>query len=565
MTERGVAPGLAGTILVVDDDRLAREQARDALRAAGHRVLLAAGGLQAVEQLRAEPADVVLLDLILGEGDGIELLPSLRGIDPDLPVIIVTGYGGLESAVHAMRQGAADFLRKPVQAEALREAVRRALERRRISLRNRGLVLQLGRKVKELTVLHHIGETINSTLDLEQILHAIVTAARDVLAADVSALALCDGETGDLRVAVVVGAEGGALPAGPLPRGRGILGWVAARGEAVRAAEGPADPRYDPDVDGRLGAPPRSLLAAPLKAKGRTIGVLETLNGAGPGAPSEDDLRLLTLIAAQAALAIENARLYTRVQQQLAALQELEALKEHLTQLIVHDLQNPLASVALTLDMLHEGEGRAEGVPYLPYVEDARRACRHLRALLTDLLDIGRMEEGKLRLEIAEFSLEEVVEETLAELGPLAHDARQRLEFVPASPLPKVRADRSLVYRVLANLVANAIHHSSAGGAVTVTADAGPVGGVRIRVVDRGEGIPEAAQADIFEKFVRADSALARYRAGRGLGLTFCRMAVEAHGGRIGVESTPGQGSTFTFTLPVAPADAHDPSDRGDR
>lgn len=551
MTERGAGAGPAGTILVVDDDRLAREGARDALQAAGYRVLLAAGAGEALARLRAERADAVLLDLILGDGDGLEMLPALHGLDPDLPVVILTGYGGLESAIEALRQGATDFLRKPFRAEAVLPAVRKALERRRVGLRNRGLVLQLGRKVNELTALHRIGETINSTLDLTEILQAIVAAARDALAADASALMLVDEATGDLRFEVAVGSGGPGSGAARLPRGRGILGWVAERGEAARVAEAAADPRFAAEVDAALGAPPRAMVAVPLKAKGRTIGVLQAMNLRAPDACTDDDLRLLTLIAAQAALAIENAKLYRRVQQQLAALQELEALKEHLSQLIVHDLQNPLAGVALTLDMLQASGGRAEGFPYL---EDARRACRHLRALLSDLLDIGRMEEGKLALDVAEFSLEDVVEETLAELGPIAHDAQQRLEFAPGRPLPKVRADRALVYRVLANLVSNAIHHSPPGGAVTVAAEADPGGGVRVRVADRGEGIPAAWQDRIFEKYVRGDSAVARYRAGRGLGLTFCRMAVEAHGGRIGVESAPGRGSTFTFTLPPVPA-----------
>ena len=560
MTERGAGTAPAETILVVDDDRLAREQARDALQAAGYRVLPAAGAAEALACLRAQRADAVLLDLILGDGDALEMLPALRGLDPDLPVVILTGYGGLESAIEALRQGATDFLRKPFRAEAVLPAVRAALERRRVGLRNRGLVLQLGRKVNELTALHRIGESINSTLDLAEILQAIVAAARDALAADASALMLVDEATGDLRFEVAVGSGGPeGSGAGRLPRGRGILGWVAERGEAVRVADTAADPRFAAEVDAAPGAPPRAMVAAPLRAKGRTIGVLQAVNLRAPDAWTDDDLRLLTLIAAQAALAIENAKLYRRVQQQLAALQELEALKEHLSQLIVHDLQNPLAGVALTLDMLPAGDGRAEDFPYL---EDARRACRHLRALLGDLLDIGRMEEGKLALDVAEFSPEDVVEETLAELGPVAHGAQLRLEFAPAGPLPTVRADRSLVYRVLANLVANAIHHSPPAGVVTVTVEADPGGGVRVGVADRGEGIPTAWQDRIFEKYVRGDSALARYRAGRGLGLTFCRMAVEAHGGRIGVESAPGRGSTFTFTLPPGPAVADGPRHR---
>lgn len=535
-----------GRVLVVDDERLLREQIRDLLEGAGYGVVARERCGQVLEAIRREGPDVVLMDLILPDGDGIELLPFMREVDPHLPVVIITGHANLEHALQALRRGAYDFLTKPFSGDLVLNAVRRAREKRRADLQGRHLMLELSQKVNEFLVLHQIGEAVSSTLELDEVLLVIVESARNALVSEASSLLLVDEATGDLVFEVALGERGRMTKAMRLKPGQGLVGWVATRGEAVAVADVRTDPRFSRQVDEATGFATRSVLAVPLKAKGQTIGVLETINKRGGESYDQDDQRLLGLIAAQAAMAIENAKLYSQVRRQLEELQELEKMKEHLMQLLVHDLQNPLTSLTLYLD-------RGPERPDDPFLGDARRSCRNLSGLVNDLLDISRMEEKRLTLVPSDVDFGDLLRETVEDFAPVAADDEKQIRADVPPDLPVVRADRGLLGRVLANLTNNAIRHSFPGGEVVlrVSVDGGAL---RVDVIDQGEGIPPEFHQKVFEKFGQVESKMRSHRTGRGLGLTFCKMAVEAHGGRIWVTSAPGQGSTFSFTVPLAPA-----------
>lgn len=538
---------MSSKVVIVDDDRLIRERCAEVLAGRGFHVLMAERGAELLEKIRQERVDVVLLDLVLPDGAGTDLLPFIREIDPDLPVVIITGYAALENAVEAMKRGAYDFIEKPVQPDVLLNAVHRALEKRLLDVRNRRLMLELSQKVNEFLMLHQVGEAINSTLDLNEILRALVGLARNALSAEACSLFLLDRaeEALSLEVAVTeAGLEGGGQR---IPRGQGIVGGVAESGQPALAPAAPAHPRFVRAADEALGRPVRSLLAVPLRSKGRVIGVLATQNKRGRDTFDEDDLRLLGLIGTQASVAIENGRLYRQVRQQLDDLQRLEEMKEHLMQLLVHDLQNPLTSITLYLEMA--APAREDDLTFL---NDARRSCKQLTTMVDDLLDIGRMEEGRLKLDVGPLDLAALIREGVATVRPVAAEDGKEIALEIAPDLPTVLGDRDIVGRVLGNLLSNAIKHSFPQGRIAVRAapHAAPEF-VRVDVMDNGEGIPKEYHQRIFEKFGQVESRLAGRRTGRGLGLTFCKMAVEAHGGRIWLQSEPNQGSTFSLTLPA--------------
>ncbi|MEK7367752.1 MAG: response regulator, partial [candidate division NC10 bacterium] len=166
-------------VLVVDDDRLIREQAREILTRAGFEVAGLPDGREIFDRIRGNMVDVILLDIVLPEGSGLDILPLIKGLDPDLPVIIVTGHPSLDVAVEALKGGAYDFIQKPFAPEQIVSAVRRAAERRRLDLRNKSLMLELSEKIHEVVILKQVGETISSTLDLQAILAALLGAAKD--------------------------------------------------------------------------------------------------------------------------------------------------------------------------------------------------------------------------------------------------------------------------------------------------------------------------------------------------------------------------------------------------
>ncbi|HET7293253.1 MAG TPA: GAF domain-containing protein [Vicinamibacteria bacterium] len=224
------------------------------------------------------------------------------------------------------------------------------------------------------------------------------------------------------------------------------------------------------------------------------------------------------------------------------------AMREDLTHTLVHDLRTPLNSIMGFLELL--GHSPSLGDPHQELLEIAGRATQRLVSLVDTILDVSRLEKGAMPLELETMALAPVVTEVLDLQKPLARPRAITFRAELPGELPRVRADASLLRRILENLVANALRHTPRGGEVLVAARAlgEPVPVIEVRIRDLGPGIPAEEQLRIFDKWVTGEQ---RHR-GTGLGLAFCRMAVEAQGGRIRVESAPGAGATFAFTLPAA-------------
>jgi signal transduction histidine kinase len=236
-----------------------------------------------------------------------------------------------------------------------------------------------------------------------------------------------------------------------------------------------------------------------------------------------------------------------------AQLEELLRLREELADMIVHDLRNPLTVIANGLQLLEGAAVEEADREYVAAVADTmRRASRRVEGLVDTLLDIARLEEGSLELDRRPLDLGPLAAEVIAEERHLAQAKDVTLEAELPPDLPQVLADRDVLLRVLINLLDNALKFTEAGGRVWVEARRAEPDAVRVDVVDTGPGIPEGERERIFEKFTQVRGR-SQPRRGSGLGLAFCRMAVEAHGGRIWVEDGPGgKGSRFAFTLPRA-------------
>ena len=235
--------------------------------------------------------------------------------------------------------------------------------------------------------------------------------------------------------------------------------------------------------------------------------------------------------------------------EKLERIRQLEETRDSLTHMIAHDMRTPIGSISLALELLHQ---------QMPAPEDATRRTLEileqnaisLMRLVDQMLDISRMEAGQMPLERTTFNLTEQIAGTVSSLAPW--DSTGRIVFEPAPPV-EVVADRDVIHRVLGNLVENALKFSPAREQVTLSL-AERDGRGRVTVASPGEEIGAADQEKIFTKFVQLSGP--RRKVGTGLGLAFCKLAVEAHGGAIGVESEPGQGNTFWFDLPQAPVNA---------
>lgn len=235
-------------------------------------------------------------------------------------------------------------------------------------------------------------------------------------------------------------------------------------------------------------------------------------------------------------------------------LMRVERLKESLVQMIVHDLKNPLTAIMGNLSLILQSNGNQQEKTERR-VSVAMESSRVMMRMILDLLDIGRLQESKLALNREALAIPPLMASSIMENGGLIASGRIQIqERFPADVAP-AWADRDLISRVVGNLLSNAIKHTPENGTITVACEADERE-VTFSVSDTGEGIPEAYHAVIFEKFRQADIKKFGLKTDRGLGLTFCKMAVEAHGGRIWVESALGKGSAFHVTLPRKPEEA---------
>jgi signal transduction histidine kinase len=284
-----------------------------------------------------------------------------------------------------------------------------------------------------------------------------------------------------------------------------------------------------------------SSMCAPLWTGEETVGMIQVDNRAAGPSFREDDLERLGNLAGRAALAI--------VGWELREQEHLNRLLRDLSAMITHDLQGPLTSILGFLSLLSQ-EALAED--QRDYVETALGSARWLRVLIAGILDVARMERGEPELDRQPLRMSEEIPPALAVVEHQLRARRLRVEVQVPEDLPPVSADRELVRRVIVNLVANAVRFAPPESRLRVTAALDDDGaGLVVSVHDEGPGIPPEHQERIFEKFFQDEKTRATERVSLGLGLAFCRLAVEAHGGRIWCESEPGQGACLSFSLPV--------------
>lgn len=326
-----------------------------------------------------------------------------------------------------------------------------------------------------------------------------------------------------------------------------------------------------------------NVVAVPLVLENRIVGMVSA--GNKRGGFSQNDVRLLTVFAAQAAIAIQNARLYThleelahqldaKVRQRTAQLEaayrelelsharlaELDQLKSDFLSNVSHELRTPLASIKGYVDNLLDGVAGALSPRQRHYLGRVRDNADRLGRMVSDLLDLTRIEAGRLELIPVTLDPATLVEEVAETLRPVARERGIAILVAAAGCLP-VRGDHDKLHQVLTNLVSNAIKFSPAGGRVTVTATGAAGDRVRLAVSDTGPGIPPGERERVFDKFYQLARVDGGRPAGSGLGLTIARHLTELHGGRIWVEDAPGGGACFVVALPAAGRAPTRPSD----
>ncbi len=406
----------------------------------------------------------------------------------------------------------------------------------------------LEQKTAELASLLSVSEILTSASDLPDLLDAVVAKAVEIIAgSDAGVLLLEDAGPDGLRVQCVVGLDKEPLdgfvyqPAAESPEP------AKSRGATKDMAEEAAGAflRY-----GELASRVRSSINAGVVHRNRYRGSLIMMSFKDSRAFSDSDGRLLQTIADYIAIAIERAQL-TREAEEAHALHEADRLRSQFISSVSHELRTPLTLIKgystslLRKNVTWDRETQRE---FLQIVDEK---TDELRDLIDKLLQSAKLEAGALKLEKEPVLVPRLARKVVEDLALRLKNHRVNVDFPPAFPV--VEADQRLVEQVLRNLVENAIKYSPEGGEIII-AGALADGEVRVSVSDSGVGIPPEHRERVFERFYRVDNPLTRGTSGSGLGLSITRGHVEAHGGRVWVESRPVKGSTFYFSLPRDPA-----------
>jgi len=316
------------------------------------------------------------------------------------------------------------------------------------------------------------------------------------------------------------------------------------------------DPRHYSTVDQNIQFDTQSILAVPMMFKQQTIGVLEAVNKLENQGFDQHDLQILSTLAAQAAIAIENARLVTELQDANTKLAELDRLKSNFIAIASHELRTPLTLILGYASFLRQEADEAASKK----LDMVLQGATQLQRLIEDMVNLNHLETGSVELSWSEFDLRTLIQETIERQQQFALARSLEIDIsMPIAPL-SVRADREKIDIVLNNLLNNAIKFTPPGGRIQVTMRP-QTGAVAVSVIDTGIGIPADELAHIFERFHQVASHLTRCEGGMGLGLPIAQGIIELHGGRIWAESVKGRGSRFTFTLPTVPHNEKDLKD----
>jgi PAS domain S-box-containing protein len=485
-------------VLVVDDEEGIREGSQRILKRIGFEVQTAERGDQALKIVEQHHPAIVLLDLKMPGLDGMEVLGRIKHIDAEIQVIVITGYATVETAIEAMKEGAYDFIPKPFEPDQLRIVVNRAAEKIRLTREAAQLERERARTLSDLGAEKSRVRTIVESLP--------------------------DG-------LLVTNADGRVVMVNPACRRMLNLDSKAGVGEPVEDS-----------------IPDESLCRL----------VREISRGChvdyGDIPPQEFSLPNETYLRARAQPVLGDRKecLGTVVNfVDITTMKVLDRLKSEFVAKVSHELRSPLSTIHEQLAVVIRD--LVESAPQQDHhlLTRAQERTRGLISLIGDLLDLSRIEEGLICREPQPVQIGELLQRIVEYVGEQARAKKQALSLQLAEdPLPRMHADPVALESIFGNLITNAVKYTPEGGNIRVEADRAGIN-VRVRVTDNGFGIAEKHLDKIFERFYRVKDGNTRYITGTGLGLPIVKGLVDSMGGILEVETTPGEGSTFTVLLPI--------------
>jgi signal transduction histidine kinase len=413
---------------------------------------------------------------------------------------------------------------------------------------------ELLESVEEMKALSEVGQAVSSSLDLETVLATIVARAVDLAGTDCGVIYEYDEATQEFNLRASHHMEAEAvetLRAARIRLGEGATGQAASTRTPVQIVD-TFEPREQAvsrvrPVLNRLGY--RSLLTVPILRDHQIMGGL-TVWRRQVGGFEPEVVNLLQTFATQSALAIQNARLFREIEEKS---RQIEAANRHKSEFLAnmsHELRTPLNAIIGFSEVLQERLFGELNEKQAEYTDDILTSGRHLLSLINEILDLSKVEAGRMELELATFDLPLAIDNARTFVRERAIKHGINLDVTVDERLGDFVGDERKIKQILLNLLSNAVKFTPEGGRIGISARQAD-GSVEISVSDTGIGIAPEDQATIFEEFRQVGGDYAHKKEGTGLGLTLAKKFVELHGGKIWVESEVGKGSTFTFTLPI--------------
>lgn len=550
MTSVQPLPQARARILYMEDDSMAAMLFRRRLEHEGYAVDIAADGEIGLSMCAEQEYDLIALDYNMPKLDGISVLRELGQREDVPPVVMITAQNDTATAVEAMRLGAYDYLVKGSNAAyllLLPGVIERALEKRRMEMEQQETIEALHTQNRNLALLNRVAQSFTSTLDVDEISQTLVKSISEFTDTQGSSVWLWDaGHPDYLRcVAIHPQRERAELAELALSPGEGIAGWVAQHGESVLLDDANADPRHARLGDRKFQYPIRSMMAVPLRARDKIIGVLELVNNR-LGSYSANDQVLAETLASSAAVAIENARLFANLRERTEELQVRNEELDAFAHTVAHDLKTPLALVMGFGEMLRDSYDLLQPQEiemYLNHIIDNSTRMNHIIESLLLLAGVRGMQA--VQVEATDMGL--IVQEVLNRLDFTLKQSNAIVTL--PTEWPAAIAYGPWIEEVWYNYILNGVKYGGSPPRLELGCDTLENGYIRFWVLDNGSGLTVDPE-HLFKPMVRGTNVGGR--SGHGLGLSIVKRIVERLHGQVGVESKPGRGSKFYFTLPAA-------------
>lgn len=543
------------SILIVDDEDFFRQVIVDILTTAGFSSVEATSGLEVAALLGRNEIGVVLTDLEMPEVSGLEVLQQVKALQPEIPVVVISGHQDFFALREILSGGALEYLVKPFSDEELLSIIRRGMaeyEANLAAIRHRE---EAERLLADLVLLREVGETASGEVDLATLLKRIVELVVDAVGVQTASLMLPAGD-GNLRIRAAHGLPDGIRESAVIKPGEGLSGHVYATGEPVLLADILEDGRFSPAGD-RGQYSTSSALSLPLKGRDRIIGVLNVNNKIDNSPFSAHDRNLLASIAHQASLAIENFHLIKQLRNKAREMEALNNARSRLVCNLSHELKTPLTTVLGFSDLLlmHRAQiGEAELDDYLQKIGDS---SLHMEKLISGMLLLFSIDSGSAQWSPEPLSVVEICHAAIELYREELEKKEINIELNIEKDLPELNADPEKFRLLIEALLDNAIKFNEPSGWLYILAESrkeNDVDLIYLRVHNDGTHVPIELAEEIFAQYSQLGEINTAKPKGIGIGLALCRNIVEKMAGSIFLEDTGGTGTSFGVILPILSA-----------